>query len=301
MKTTAKLRRLLKDKGIIVAPGAPDALTARIIEMFGFTAAYMGGNMTGIRLCTTEPLTSFTEMAMYASYITNVTEIPLIVDGNAGWGDAIHTFRAVEIYENAGIAAMHIEDQLFPKRAHYFRDVVRTIPAKEMVNKIKSAIEARRDEDFVIIARTDVLKEENYSDRGVKEAIRRGNQYLDAGADVIMPIGARNLKKEKAKLITDSINAPCLYTSHDPLKMNAANSVKEIEELGFKIVIYSYAAIALTTLPIIEAYKCLKATGTHGVEPDRYLREGEIGEILGKAQRLPKYYTIEEKTTEKTI
>ena len=121
------MRQLLKEEEIIVAPGAPDALTARITEMLGFKAVYMGGYMTGARLCTTEPLTSFTEMAMNASYITNVVNIPLIVDGDAGWGDAIHTFRAVEAYENAGIAAMHIEDQLFPKRAHYFRAIVRKL------------------------------------------------------------------------------------------------------------------------------------------------------------------------------
>ncbi len=157
MKTTAILRKLLQEPGIIVAPGTPDPLTAKLVQNIGFEAAYLGGYMTGASLCATEPLTTSTEMVMVAKYVTAAISIPLIVDGDAGFGDATHTSRMVKEFERAGAAGVHIEDQVFPKRVSYHVGLKHIISIDEMITKIEAALNAREDSDFVIIAQTDAL------------------------------------------------------------------------------------------------------------------------------------------------
>ena len=149
------LRQLLQSERAIVAPVCYDPLTARLVESLGFKTAYLGGFALGAVTCLTEPLTNMVEMAEHARRIARRIRIPLIIDGDAGFGEPIHTMRAIQEFEWGGVAGTHIEDQFYPKRAHYHKGVEHIIPIDEMAMKIRAAVQARQDKDFLIIARTD--------------------------------------------------------------------------------------------------------------------------------------------------
>ena len=264
MKTTRHLRELLHKSGIILAPGVPDPLTAKIVEMMGFPVVYLGGYMSGANLCTTEPLTTFTEFTAKAGYITNAIKIPLIVDGDAGFGDAIHTWRAVKEYEKAGIAAMHIEDQVFPKRVSYHKGTEYIISREEMLTKIEAALAAREDGDFVIIARTDARQAVGVE--SLDEAIDRSNAYADAGADLVMPIGLKNV--EELKVFARNVHTPAVYAHSDPLGVKV--TPQELERMGtWKIVIYDTATTAATSHAIMKMYANVKEKGATGLDVRR--------------------------------
>ncbi|MEK7807076.1 MAG: isocitrate lyase/PEP mutase family protein, partial [Chloroflexota bacterium] len=156
MRTTTRLRQLLKAPGIVVAPGAYDCLTARIIQQAGFPAVYMTGAGTSIaRLGYPDlALATMTEMVANAAAIAASVEVPLIADADTGYGGVLNVQRTVRQYERAGVAALHIEDQEFPKRCGHL-DNKRVIPVQDMVRKVRAAVDARTDPDFVIIVRTD--------------------------------------------------------------------------------------------------------------------------------------------------
>src|SRR5215212_6214332 len=150
-RSTTRLRRLIERPGLIVAPVCYDPLTARIATELGFECLGLGGYALGSHLAASEPLLTMTEVVEAARRITGATEVPLMVDAGAGYGDPLHCMRTVRESERAGVAAIHIEDQVFPKRAHYHRDYrEHTVPAEEMVAKIRFAAQARRDSDFVL-------------------------------------------------------------------------------------------------------------------------------------------------------
>src|SRR2546430_7963859 len=158
MKTTTALRQLLRQPGIIVAPGASDCLTAKIIEREGFPVVYMTGAGTAVTRIGKPDLgfASLTEMLANASAIASTISVPLVADADTGYGGALNVYRTVREYERAGVAALHIEDQAFPKRCGHL-DGKQVVAIDEMVTKIRAATEARSDEDFVLIARTDAL------------------------------------------------------------------------------------------------------------------------------------------------
>ena len=183
MKKTTMLRQLLAQKNILVAPGAHDALSAKIVAQAGFDAVYftgygqaashLGGPDVG--------LMTMTEMVMRARNFAAAVDIPVIADGDTGFGNVINVIRTVREYEAAGVAAIQLEDQVAPKKCGHMtgRQVV---ALEEMVGKIKAAVSARQDSDFVIIARTDAR-----TNLGIEEALRRGKAFAEAGADVLFP------------------------------------------------------------------------------------------------------------------
>ena len=181
-KTTA-LRRLLAEEPFIHLPVAYDALGGRLIEQTGFKAAYVGGFVTGGSRCTSEPLLTLDEQVRVAGDIAKAVGIPVLADAGAGFGEPLHTMRTVREFIHAGIAGIHIEDQLFPKRAHYHKYVAHVIPRKEFADKIRLACRQRDqiDKDFVIIARSDSCRFE-----GLDEAIGRVNLAAEHGADMGM-------------------------------------------------------------------------------------------------------------------
>ena len=164
------LRSKLSRGETIVAPGAYDPLGARVIRSLGFPAVYTGGYASGAHLAITEPLMTMTEQIEVGRKVASSVELPVIVDGNAGFGDALHTMRAVRAYEEAGLAAMHIEDQVYPKRASYHMGLEHTIPLEEFLEKMRYALQARRDDDFVIIGRTDAFSDATAG--SMEEAVR---------------------------------------------------------------------------------------------------------------------------------
>ena len=179
-RKSTQLRNLFRSKTFLHMPSVYDPLGGRLVQSVGFEAAYIGGYVTGGSMAVTEPLLTMTEQVRLAGDIAQSIDIPLIADAGAGFGDALHTMRTVREFMRNGIAGIHIEDQLYPKRAHYHKYVVHGIPVEEFVEKIQYAVRQRDeiDPDFVIIARTDTCR-----GLGLEEAVMRLNRAADVGAD----------------------------------------------------------------------------------------------------------------------
>jgi len=286
MNSKKTLKELMKQDGIIVAPGCFDVLTARIVESLGFPALYYGGYANGSSTGITEPLTTMTEMLNDASNIANRCNLPLIVDGDAGWGDATHTWRTVKEFIRGGISAIHIEDQWYPKRAHYHIDVTYVMPREEALAKLRAAIKARGDSDFLIIARTDAREAVKGS---LEEAIERGNLYAEAGADLIMPYTTTPPDPKEAALMVKEIKAPLLYISSEGMNRPKLN-VREIEQMGYKIVIFNITATFITVKAINDVFTTLKNTGQTGLSYEDML---PYRQLTDKLSGLPELISIE--------
>ena len=283
----SELRARLDSGETIVAPGAYDPIGARIIEALGYSAVYTGGYMTGAHLAVTEPLMTMTEQVEVAQKVAAAVNIPVICDGGAGYGDPVHTMRAVRTYEDAGLAGMHIEDQVYPKRASYHKDLEHVVPLDEFLQKMRYALRARRDKDFLIIGRTDALTAVGGS---MEEAVRRGLALRDLGVDVVMPLGFW----EQEELTHFRSAVPDV-----PLLVIAGNhniTVREYQELGYQVIIYALTPIMAGAIAIMEAYQSLKDTGLIGISPqDVAQRRRRVEEIIG----LTEYYQVEAETTER--
>ena len=241
---TTRLRRLLAEPGIIVAPGAYDCLTARIIQQAGFPAVYMTGAGTSVaRLGYPDlALATMSEMVANASDIVATVDVPVIADADTGYGGILNIQRTIRQYQQCGVAAVHIEDQEFPKRCGHLDDK-RVIPADEMTPKIRAAVDARTDPDFVLIVRTDALAVTGWDD-----TLRRCEKYIAAGADVLFIEGIRSV--EEAERLGQTFEVPLLYnfveTGKSPLI-----PAGELGKLGFKIVIFPASAF-LTVSKVVE-------------------------------------------------
>lgn len=255
MKKTTVLRNLLKRPGIIVAPGAENAFTAKIIEQTGgFQAVYMTGSGTAASLIGTPDvgLLTMTEMVTQARNLAMATDLPVIADADTGYGDVLNVVRTVREYEMSGVAAIHIEDQVAPKRCGHFEGK-QVISQDEMVSKIKAAVDAREDPDFVLIARTDAR-----APLGLDEAIKRAQAYVEAGADVIFVEAPQSA--EEIRVIVQSINAPLLVNMVEGGKTPILTT-RELEEMGVKIVIFPIDAQCVAAKAIQELMQELKVTG----------------------------------------
>lgn len=198
-----ELRRLLSGDDLVIAPGAYDCITARTIEMAGFPACYMTGSGTAASLGYPDyGLVTMSEMAANAARIAGAIKLPLIADADTGFGNELNVTRTVRTYEAAGVAALHIEDQDFPKKCGHLNNKS-IIPLDDYIPKIRAAAGARRTADFVIIARTD-----SRASLGLEEAIRRANAALDAGADVAFVEAPQTLEEMAA--VPRAVKGPCL-------------------------------------------------------------------------------------------
>jgi PEP phosphonomutase and related enzymes len=204
MRKTSLLKKLILDEEILVMPVAHDAIAAKLIELTGFKAMALGGYPTTATLLGKPDLSLITliEMVTHAKNIAEAADIPLFVDGDTGHGGVINVMRTVREFEKAGAAGMFIEDQLFPKRCGHMEGK-QVIETDEMIAKIKAAVDARVDPDFVVCARTDAL-----GVMGIDEAIERGNRYREAGADLVY-VEAPTSKEEMLR-INREVDAPTL-------------------------------------------------------------------------------------------
>lgn len=288
-RTTELFREMLHNPGLIHAPIAYDALTARIAEQVGFRCLDLGGYALGASMCVPEPLISLEELCVATRRITAAVDIPLMVDGGAGYGDATHVVRCVQEIERAGAAAVHIEDQVYPKRVHYHRGIEHIISADEMCEKIRYATQARRDPDFVIAARTDAAITD-----GIEEAIRRANLYAEAGADMIMIFPSTI---EDTRLAAQRIHAPAIYVNSEGNRLGRPIlPIQELEQMGYKMVNDAISAINVAFTAVRELFIGLKQRGSTGLDQAVFkdVRK-QIEDTIG----LDKYYAIEEKTVEK--
>ena len=277
MKRSTRLRQLIQRDGLTLMPFIYDSFTARIAEVAGFEAIYVSGFGTAMSKGYPDiGLITETEMLQNGWYIARSTSIPMLVDADTGYGNALNVWRTVRDYEAAGFAGCHIEDQVFPKKCGFFEGK-QVIPLDEAVQKIRAALDARTDPDFVIIARCDALATDGWED-----TIRRCSAYREAGADLVWVDGIGSVE-DLHTYATELANMPKLYNG-DLVNAN------EIERLGFKVQIHRG--------PMFSVYKTLHEamielkekgqlrTALYGGSP---AGRKEISEMLG----LPSFYEME--------
>ena len=275
MKTTSKLRQALNSGDMVVAPFVLNALHAKIAESVGFQAVYMTGAGTAAeRGFPDVGLLTMTEMVANAKYIANAIDIPVICDADTGYGNPLNVQRTVREYEAAGVAAIHLEDQLFPKKCGFFEGK-QVIPVGEAVQKIHAALDARTDPDFVIIARCDA-----YAVTGWEDTIERCNAYIEAGADLVFVDGIKS-EADIRNYAGDMAGLPRMYNGD---LMNT----KDMDDLGYKLMICG-STIWLIYQQVKESFEELKATGA--VDPKRFATRWDVAALLG----LDEIYELERK------
>ena len=273
----AKLRAAMAD-GMVLAPFVYDGFTARIAASQGAQAVYMTGHGTSAQIGLPDVgLTSMAEMVANLGYIVNAVDVPVVADADTGYGNAINAQRTVREYEMAGAAAMHLEDQIFPKRCGFFEGK-ECVPMEEHVQKIRAALDARTDPDMVIIARTDAVAPNGWDD-----AIRRAEAYREAGADLVFVDGIKtldDLDTYTSRLVEQGI--PCLYNGQ-------LQPAPELASRGFKIMITG-GGHALSYAAVRQALLNLKEGGGIG-EPRDTERFNATTSLLG----LPEIYELEKR------
>jgi carboxyvinyl-carboxyphosphonate phosphorylmutase len=250
MKHTRRLREILAGEKTILVPGAYDALSAKILKQAGFRILYMSGSGLTASLTGLPDLGILTmrEMVDQARNIVIATDLPLICDADTGYGNPVNVIRTVREYERAGVAGIHLEDQVTPKRCGHFQGK-QIVPAVEMVKKIEAANYAREDGDFLLIARTDAR-----SVAGLDEALRRARLYVDKGADMIFVESPESVG-ELERICDELADVPLLVNMVEGGKTPLV-PFEALEEMGFKIVLYPTSSIRA-------AAKALQALAEH--------------------------------------
>lgn len=265
VKKNARLRELISQPGIVVAPGCHDGLTARLIQQNGFQVAYMGGNGTMASYLGIPDigLGTATEMVTRARYLADILDIPLVCDADTGYGDVSSVVRTVRAYEAAGVSGIHLEDQVMPKKCGAMEGV-QVVPVEEICAKIKAALEARRDPNFMIIARTDC-----FNTLGIDASIERCKRFWDAGADMLMPENFVT-REDVARVARELVNYKSPYRDDVPVVLydvcefteGQIFSNQELEEMGYKFVIHPLASILHEARTMNNLYKEYKEKGT---------------------------------------
>jgi 2,3-dimethylmalate lyase len=275
LRRTTALRRLLEEPGIHIMPGVYDALSARIAEQVGFKVLNIGGSMVANSILGLPDvgLATLTEMVDQIRRITAATTVPSIADADTGYGNAINVLRTVREYEAAGAAGLYMEDQVFPKKCGHFegKDV---IPTSEMLGKIEAAVTARRDDDFLLVIRTDARAVE-----GFDAAIQRSNAYVAAGADMIFFEAPQSV--DELRLIPQLVDAPVLANMITGGGKTPLLPASELGEMGFSIVNFGAASQQAAMYAVLELYEELKATGTTEGLLDRTMAFDERQRRLG--------------------
>ena len=236
------------EEGLVVAPFTFDAFQAKIAEKAGFDAVYMTGFGTAAaRGYPDVGLVTQTEMVQNAKYIANAIDVPLICDADTAYGNPINTWRTVREYESIGVAGIHIEDQVFPKKCGFFEGKL-VVPVEEHVQKLRAALDARQDKDFVIIARCDALAVNGWDD-----TIQRCRAYHEAGADLVFVDGIRT-DEELVTYARELGDLPRFYNG-------GLRPTDEVEKMGFKINITGNT-LGVIFNAVEDAMKELKETGT---------------------------------------
>ncbi len=290
-RQSTKLRALLRNKTFLHMPSVYDAIGGRLVQSLGYEAAYIGGYVTGGSTAITEPLLTMTEQVRLAADIAQAIDIPLIADAGAGWGEPVHTMRTMREFIRFGVAGIHIEDQLFPKRAHYHKYVVHGIPVEEFVEKVEYSVKERdrSDPDFVIIARTDTCRA-----LGLEEASMRLNRAADVGADLGLLFPRNPAEAEKA---TKVCRLPLVYVqSRGNRDGRPIFSRQELQQMGYVGCIEAQVVLCTAFHFLKKALAELRETGNYkGIsEADFVKARQDVEDIIS----LNEYYEIEEKTVE---
>ncbi|MEJ8279966.1 isocitrate lyase/PEP mutase family protein [Pseudonocardia spirodelae] len=261
----ARLRELLDAGGPVLAPGAYDALSARLVEQAGFDAVYMTGFGTTAGLLGRPDvgLLGGAEMAAHAGRLADAVDLPLIADADTGYGNPVNVVRTVRDYERAGVAALHLEDQVMPKRCGHLAGK-QVVPAAEMAAKVRAAVDARRDPDLLVIARTDAA-----AVHGLDEALDRARRCADAGADLLFveaPTSERDIETVATALAGHRLVFNWAEGGRTP-----PLSRERLAELGFALVLFPVGTLLAATAGMRALLERLRADGT----PQALL--GELG------------------------
>ena len=251
----AQLRQMLNEPGLIVAPCVHDALCAKIAQKVGFKAIYMGGNCTAGTIMGQPDIgiISGAEMINRARYLAHAVDIPLIADADTGYGDLNNLWYTIREYEAAGVSAVHLEDQVMPKKCGAMPGIVLCSP-EEMCEKIKIAQKAKRDPNFIVIARTDSFKI-----LGAEGAIARGKLFAEAGADMVFFAGVRT--GEDMTMLAHSVDVPA-YSDIIEMQEDYAHSDAEMESYGCKMVCHNMTSVLLEAQYMYNYYDHYRKTGS---------------------------------------
>jgi 2-methylisocitrate lyase-like PEP mutase family enzyme len=274
----ARLRALLESAQTIVAPGAFDPLAARLVEEAGFPAVYMTGFGTSAALIGRPDvgLLTMTEMAASAGRIADCVDIPVIADADTGYGNPLNVIRTVGAYEAAGVAGIHIEDQVAPKKCGHMEGKL-VIGAQEMAAKVRAAVEARAQPEFVIIARTDARAVE-----GLEQALERARLYREAGADALF-IEALVSEAEVEEAARAFPGVPLLFNWAEGGKTPPV-SLARLTELGYRIVIFPISTLLAATAAMRAILREIAVSGTPAAALADLPTFGEFVDFIGLPQ-----------------
>jgi 2-methylisocitrate lyase-like PEP mutase family enzyme len=267
------LRDRLATGTLIQAPGAPDSLTARLVETAGFPAIYMTGfGATAARLGRPDiGLLTQTEMTTHARDMVRAVSIPIIADADTGYGGPANIARTMAEYSQAGVAAVHFEDQVSPKRCGQLAGV-RVIPAEDAVRRLKCALAAREPQGPLVIGRTDAL-----GAAGMEEAIRRAKLYQDAGVDLVFVDGIKTIAEVEA--VARHLPGPKIVSIVDGNE-TVALTAAELQAMGFSVAVYAVTALFAAARAVEDAFRVLKSEGRAQGVADRLMTYAEFSALV---------------------
>jgi len=269
------LKERISQEKILVAPGAYDAFTGKLIEASGFEAVYLSG--AGVSYSALgQPdtgLVTQSQMVDRVQSLTDILNVPLIADGDTGYGNAINVMKTVRLYEKAGASAIQLEDQQFPKRCGHLSGK-ELVSKQEMSEKIRAALNSRQSDEFLIIARTDAL-----TVIGLDEALQRGHQYLEAGADVLFVESPTN--EQELETIAKEFQGVPLMANMVEGGITPIVSAEILEEMGYDLVIYPNSLTRRFAFAGLDLLKELGTTGSTNGKIDEMMPFTELNELLG--------------------
>ena len=275
------LKNFIKRGEMVVAIGAHDALNARIVEKIGFNAVYIGSySLEGTQKV--EPdmdIMTKTEKLQVIRNIVSAVNIPVIADMEEGFGDVINVIKAIPEFESTGVSGIHLDDQKIPSKCPFLPDLPKPelISIKEMCSKIKAAVDARNDPDFMIIVRSDVIgtvtREQYYNNNMIEEVVKRSNEYAKAGADAIFVMA---LTVEELNYFSKNIQAPLLgiFASMEPI------AIEEFRKAGCKIVIGANLCMLMAAKGVMKGLKALKETQDYNAIREFLITDEEFYETI---------------------
>lgn len=289
---TRRLRALLAEGEFLYLPSSSTPIEGLLAASLGAKAVYTGGYVTGASRAISEPLLTMDEQVRVAGEVARAVSVPLIADAGAGFGEPLHTMRTVREFAAAGVAGIHIEDQLYPKRAHYHANVAHAIPLDEFVAKIRYACRQRDlvDRDFVVIARTDTCRE-----LGLDEAMPRINAAAEAGADLGLVFPRNRQEAEAAPRLS---KVPLVWVqSRGNRDGRPILPLGELRDMGYRACIDAQILLGVGVHFMKQALREILATGSYtAIGQDEFIAlRKEIEDLIG----LDAYYRIETETVEK--
>jgi 2-methylisocitrate lyase-like PEP mutase family enzyme len=279
MSVRATLRTLVEARQGLVVPGVYDGVSARLVERAGFPAVYMTGYGTAASRLGLPDLgfAGLAEMADHARNLAAAVRIPLIADADTGYGNALQVRRTVQLYEAAGVAALHIEDQVAPKRCGHLSGH-QVIPRGEFAGKIRAAVDARGDRDLLVIARTDAISAVDFD-----EALRRGEAAARAGADVLFVEAPRD--EAQVERVAKSFDTPLLY-NYAPGGRSPLLPFPRLRALGFAIILLPVDTLLVGARAVADFLGELRRRDDVTSLADRYLPFREFNALIGVSEQI---------------